>query len=499
MKSAAARKHEKGYGKHNLGQYPVFLDNPDDKRSSSTKLHSKAIANSAPQDKRNEADEGATESAKLTSRTASMLDAGMANPISSLSSTGYEAMRVEFDFDLLDLSALTTFHVARSTAQFLLAEPSRLLHVLRCRQWSYFSYLPSRYGQSRCLDDAARCVAARIRQWVCHPGKPDDAVLALYAKALKSLQGALNDPLQCTKPDVLCATQIMAIHELLDTARDQAWVHHVTGAATLMKLRGPGNYITEFEKALFLAQVGQIYSESIANKSPCFLEQPAWQIVLESTVLESSTFSSCSDIVISLWKRIVPIPSLFNGVQDAICGPLEASTKSVGELLSRALRLRQQLLDWRQLYDRMLASTFLKYHSLEISEDGVGSDKRFEILGVCLATQIVLNRAIVAMNPDMAEFMEYEAQQLAEQILEIEKEACKVNPRAAVFMTFKLVIANATLSTKESWLIQSVRGSANNLMDPEVFEHWVALQGRKTGTSAGAPVQLQSLDRQTLQ
>ena len=111
-----------------------------------------------------------------------MTRAKIAVPASDPSS-GYESMRIDNGFDLLDISALTTFHSGRTTAQLLSREPLRLAHVLRCRQWSYFSFLPSRYGHSTCLDDAAYCVAARVRQWMSSPSEPpDDGVLSLYSK-----------------------------------------------------------------------------------------------------------------------------------------------------------------------------------------------------------------------------------------------------------------------------------------------------------------------------
>ena len=49
-------------------------------------------------------------------------------------SSGYEFMRMDYGVDLQDISALTTFHTGRITAQLLAREPHRLMHVLRCRQ-----------------------------------------------------------------------------------------------------------------------------------------------------------------------------------------------------------------------------------------------------------------------------------------------------------------------------------------------------------------------------
>lgn len=133
----------------------------------------------------------------------------------SLSSTGYEALRIQHDCDLLDLSALTTFHVSRVTAQILSEQPSKLKDVLRCRQWSYFSYLPSRLGYSACLDDAANCIASRVREFLVYPTNSVHAsVLQHYSRAVKSLHAALDNPSLRFQPEVLCAAEILAIYEV---------------------------------------------------------------------------------------------------------------------------------------------------------------------------------------------------------------------------------------------------------------------------------------------
>ena len=132
-----------------------------------------------------------------------------------LTSVGYESMRIQFDFDILELSALTGFHTGRATTHALLGNPARLVEILQCRQWSYISFLPSRYGHVACLDDAICCVAARVRHCLSFPRDlPNTRVMMLYSKALVSLQTALEDPQYCLQPEVLCATEILSIYEV---------------------------------------------------------------------------------------------------------------------------------------------------------------------------------------------------------------------------------------------------------------------------------------------
>lgn len=132
-----------------------------------------------------------------------------------MSSTGYEAIRIEQDFDILDLSALTTFSTGRVTAHVLKRRPYLLPEVLSCRQWSYLDFVPCRLGQSEVLDNAARCLTAKARQCLLHPDqRATVTVLRNYLKAIKSLQLALNDGQQSLEADVLCATQLLGIYEV---------------------------------------------------------------------------------------------------------------------------------------------------------------------------------------------------------------------------------------------------------------------------------------------
>ena len=199
-KVAAARRKTGTWGQHNRRQYPIsYLDlekQAEAEREVATSTSARPDLNHQQQGR------------------IQMFEARTAVP-PNLSSSGYESMRIKYGFDLLDVSALTTFHTGRITAQLLSREPLRLATILRYCQWSYFSFLPSRYGYNSSLDDATHCLAARLRQWVIAPGNPpSDGVLSLYSKSLTSLQSALNDPDLCLKPEILCATAILGIYEV---------------------------------------------------------------------------------------------------------------------------------------------------------------------------------------------------------------------------------------------------------------------------------------------
>lgn len=219
-KAAAARRQRGNYGRNNRRQQPVFVE--EQSVSSDPSRPSESIGPESSALKSAEAvipthDIGQRpESDVRDDRFSSSLLLGRVIP-ARLSSKGYEFMRIQYDFDILDLSALTGFHSGRATVHALSHQPSLLVEIMCCRQWSYISYLPSRYGHTVCLDDAIRCVAAKVRFRLSSPTAPLSAtVLALYSKALASLQAALSDPQHCLQAEVLCATEILALYEVGD-------------------------------------------------------------------------------------------------------------------------------------------------------------------------------------------------------------------------------------------------------------------------------------------
>jgi hypothetical protein len=273
-KASAARRRDGNYGKHNLRQYPVFLfDQPNtvdihtgtqpqawEQRGEVRQVQPAPQATPVevaakpkqPRPKVNKRREIERQQWIARHSISESIPVG-------LSPKGYELTSMKSDFDILDLSTLSTLHLNRAARGALSKNPYHLIYQLRSfRQWSYLSFLPSLYGQIPCLSDATDCVIARARQIISPNRKWEAAVITFYVKALDSLQKALDCPKQRYKPEVLCATEILALYELLDPAGETAWVRHAAGAARLIQLRGPKNYNTEFEKALFMAHTGAI-------------------------------------------------------------------------------------------------------------------------------------------------------------------------------------------------------------------------------------------------
>ena len=218
------------------------------------------------------------------------------------------------------------------------------------------------------------------------------------------------------------------------------------------------------------------YTEAMLNDDKCFIEDDVWQNVFRSAVFESTALSDSSEIVISLWTIVCPIPSLFKDVQHAVCNSTDTDPHTIGNFYARAQVIRTLLLQWRQQFEEHL----LSHTSPEQSRNG----KQYDTLGTYMTNLTIINRLSVSLNTCAGSELENEAQDLASQIIELERRASVANPRASLFIAFKAIMAQATLATANEWQ-QAIRLSiedharAKSLISSQVFEHWVNLKGRK--------------------
>lgn len=225
-KASLARKRDGNYGKHNLRQYPVFVYEQD---NAVTEIWESA-KESGVRAQRKDGNKN-TKNAETTKeirrnlleveinyaeRQRWLKKLALVETISPcLSSEGYELKSMQMDFDILDLSTLATLHIGRAVRGALSQNPYLLVNQLRAhKRLSYLSFLPTRYEHIKCLRDATDCVIARARQIVTPNKKWETVVIAFYCRALDSLQKALDSPTQRYQPEVLCATEILALYEV---------------------------------------------------------------------------------------------------------------------------------------------------------------------------------------------------------------------------------------------------------------------------------------------
>jgi len=136
--------------------------------------------------------------------------------------SAYESTRIKYNVDVQHLSILTGFSMGIHTTIFLSDHPKFLETLMRAHQWSYLQYVPSLYGSSECVTTATDCLVARVR-WMLSVKTTAGLteIYILYAKALRALQAALNDPCRSQAADTLCATQILSIHEVKNLPKVQ--------------------------------------------------------------------------------------------------------------------------------------------------------------------------------------------------------------------------------------------------------------------------------------
>ena len=130
----------------------------------------------------------------------------------------YQRTRMKFSVDLTDLTILTNFNINNSAMPVLTSNPSQLAALLGHKAWSFLDFVPSRYGFSECLTTATDCLLAKAHAVLTTQSTATSRANCnqLYGRALRALQDALTDDRSCLGPDVLCATQLLSLHEVFE-------------------------------------------------------------------------------------------------------------------------------------------------------------------------------------------------------------------------------------------------------------------------------------------
>jgi hypothetical protein len=129
--------------------------------------------------------------------------------------SGIERLLVDTKFNILDLNELTHIHMGHAAGQILSRQPDILHRLIRRRSRSFLSEVPSRYGNTACLDDAVQSVTLRAHRLLApSAAKSIRKELSLYGRALQGLQEAVDDKTQRLSPDVLCTIQLLSLYEV---------------------------------------------------------------------------------------------------------------------------------------------------------------------------------------------------------------------------------------------------------------------------------------------
>ena len=323
-------------------------------------------------------------------------------------------MRAAFCVDLPQLSMLTNFNVGKSATPILSTDALRLAALMEQQQWSYLEYVPQLYDSNTCLAAVTDCVLAKVSSILMPALHNQRLELRLYSKALRTLQDAIADPASLCDAHILCAIQLMSLHELLDSSRGSAWSSHVHASACLVKHRTPGHFKSDFEKALFISHVGPMVSEAFLNKTYCYLDRPEWTELYMSLTKESARLTHRSELVMKARKLIFALPGLWHDIDETMRKEDHFNDSMLTALEDRCRKLHIDLLEW--LEEHKVSSARTSPSQQSTSELSL----RRELLGTVLDCLIFVKRLLATVCDADRINLEMEVQSLARFMLDLQ-------------------------------------------------------------------------------
>jgi len=205
-----ARRERGGNGKINRRQFPLFVGGAGDLSEVEMRLSIQSPKTDAREDGEHER----------------YPDTAWGIPL-TLSRQGYERVRMEFDFDVICLSPLTTVHFSRAVASTIANDPVRLRQMMAQPVISSFIHqIPCQFEDSRLLQIASRWAMARAQR-VFNPYTKirEEKVIMLLGDLLQELRKALEDPMRCVAADTICVSQLLAMLVVIE--RIKSWEQNI--------------------------------------------------------------------------------------------------------------------------------------------------------------------------------------------------------------------------------------------------------------------------------
>lgn len=529
---AVDRRARGGYGQINMRQVPIFIDQFEEgsadtttkaKEKAKTKPKAKAIktkANTEANAKNASPPRSGTQPGHFTqafppscssyTSSSSQYSASLPTSISFLDGATTEKFTL-----LLNLVPLTGLRLGigkLSSFQLDLARGSRASggtgHGSRSSSSSSSTlpldlgnpklahYITSHYGDVPALQYATDCVIAQLRQVALRargtPSTPfsKDATLLLYHKALRAVQAALEDETQRLTEETLCATELLAVFELL-SENVQSWMHHAGGAARLIQIRGAPRFrASEYGTALFMAHIGTTVMDAFLGNKACFLAEDSWMQLMQSVIQDDPTLVHLQDLSLAIWSHIVTGPGKFKAVTDLVLAPTPPDPV-VRETVIRYLQSdRASLVDWMErAKDRpgLRDNDFevddaygIMFPKLAFEQCGASLDRmtRLSLWGTNIMCRILKSRLLVAMAPVRFRALEEECQYLAEKVVSLDQVAATDtgNGIGGVFKTSFISqntwIVRGVIETKDIWSQQEDGDGDGDGGEDKMIEKW---------------------------
>ncbi|CAH0058206.1 unnamed protein product [Clonostachys solani] len=354
----------------------------------------------------------------------------------------------EYGLDPIDLSALTSIHLGIRASTILRTE-STLSNLLVCRQQSYFSFIPSRVGQTEALHNAFQCLRTVAHSTLAPSRKKSDGLIMKdYGKALRSLQCAIDDEMNRYTAETLCAIGLLAIFEVLNPTTGHMWSRHISGASQLIQARGPSGFNSDFDKSLITALVYPICIEALFKSQECFLDNPEWTRVLESAVIAEDTFSDRSRLGVTLMTFMTRIPALALMTFHVLSADESLPIAELQAAIAKLRSLRSAIIGWRRSFNTALLNS-VSVCSCRTTCRGAKDEtsKRYELLAISIVLHILTGRLLLCVSANERDFLEEEVQSQAAELKEIEVSVAGKHDRATFLISQKAMTANATIAT----------------------------------------------------
>lgn len=472
-----ARKKRNLYGRVNQRQMPP--ERSLDSGSESGGSTSARSASTSPPTSVDEADSRAGEDGDqfdglvVSDQAQQMLDDAqdfqalmLATPLVANPATAYEAFRLNYNFDVQDLSALTSFHIGKPVLYALAQRPHLLNTLLGHRIDSYLEFIPSRYGSKPYFDAAVECLAARgysaLRPW---DTRSKAVALRAYTKALKKLQEAVVDGDACEDEDLLAAVQMLGLREIVDSSHSKAYSSHVAGSSRLVRRRSPSGFRTEYQKLLFRAHMGPAFTEAMYNHEACYLESPEWMRLYESFAEPTDLWlSDRSELVIRIRLQMLRLNGLLIDVT-RVMDPDAA--------LDTFLWLRTELVV-RQAH-KILLDAVEDYkahvvHTAMMAPPASELDKRREIYGTALECLLLYKRMLGTVCEAERLQLETETLELADALVRLNKQ--QPNSKYSwIYTAEEQGLAQLILLTTHEWTVDLMHLSVKE-RQLESWERW---------------------------
>ena len=336
-------------------------------------------------------------------------------------------MKTDFALPFLnptEILTVATFHIRRIAAMTIRTDPERLPDALRCRQWSCISFAYECFGKDPCVDDAIVCVADRIRLVTGCPVS-QVSMITHYSRALRSLQIALYEPADHNPQDILAATQLLAVYEMLDSLDNDGWSKHVAGAETIIQLN---TSITPAKlKQWDIRGCGcalPMFSDALLKGNTTFFRYYPWRELIWAI---STKYDDKRPLVYDLMECLTLIPDIL----------LDMDEVSDADTIS--LDLEFALLD--RAHDLKTRMKVALLGSALYEECNQQNTLSFDMFGTCLSALVSLDRIISALCPvqlQLRSSAEDATGELCAQLLQLELGASNSRKDEQILAAFQL-------------------------------------------------------------